>query len=789
MNPNLYHRPALAGTALLFAILATSDATAQDTAASSSIIADNTLEVINITARKREEGLQDTPISVSAFTGEGLEYRGVTNIGEIAGFTPNLNFQNNPSFGGASNTASIYVRGIGQKEFLPTVEPGVGLYVDGVYIARSVGAILDLVEIERVEVLRGPQGTLFGRNTIGGAINITTRKPDEEFAGRGEVTYGTDDRINARGSVNIPLAENFFVSLAGASLNQNGYLTRDDGVDLGDDSTLTGRAAFRWLVNDSLEIQGALEGTQDRENGPAMSLLAINYAGPIDPDTPPMATIHNVGASLAAGGPAAPCAFPGQTLNTAVPLCYDDRYVGGGNAGTASAYSDSDLWAFNLNIDWSINDTLEAKSITAWRSLDSQFARDGDHSPHRVSQFEDFLDQDQFTQELQLLGRAFDSRLNWILGFYYFHEEGNNVNLLDFTVSRFRSGGDYDNTSVAFFAQGTYDITEVLHLTAGMRYTDDEKNFTPDQIIFQNYFAGSGHPQLDAPFIQAGQRILPLLEKTETIDEFTPYVNLAYDFTDSLMGYVSYSEGFKSGGFSQRVFPPIVAPFTAPPGTADIDLIPSFAPEFVQVYEGGFKYTGANGRLRVNGAAFYTDYTDLQVQVFTSVAPVTKNVGSASLAGLEIEMQFIPADAWLVEAGLGYIDAEYDEIDTATTFIQKDNEFERVPEWSLNAAVSREFPVSDDRGMLIPRFDWSYTSDFFNDSFNTPTIATDAYHLLNASLTWRSPSEKYSVVLGGKNLGDEHYLLTGDIGDAFQSAEGVLDRGRQFYLTGRISFD
>jgi iron complex outermembrane receptor protein len=746
------------------------------------------LEEIYVTARKREEGLQNTPISVSAFTGAGLDYRGVTNIGEISAFTPNLTFQNNPSFGGAGNTASIYIRGIGQKEFLPTVEPGVGLYVDGVYIARSVGAILDLIDIERVEVLRGPQGTLFGRNTIGGAINITTRKPQDSFAGRAEVSYGTDDRINARGSVNLPVADNLFVSLAGASLNQEGYVTRDDGIDLGDDGTLTGRAAFLWLVNPDLEIHGALEGTRDRENGPAMSLLAINYAGPIDPDTPPMATIHNVGASLAAGGPAAPCAFPGMTLNLAVPGCYDDRYVTGGNAGTAAAYSSSDLWAANLNISWTINDQLQAKSITGYRNLDSRFARDGDHSPHRVSQFADTLEQEQFTQELQLLGAALDSRLNWILGFYYFHEQGNNVNLLDFTVSRFRSGGAFDNTSMAVFAQGTYDVTDQLHFTAGLRYTDDEKHFTPDQIIFQNYFAGSGHPQLDAPFMQAGQRILPLLEKTETIDEFTPYLNLSYDFSDSLMAYASYSEGFKSGGFSQRVFPPIVVPFTAPPGTADIDLIPSFAPEFVQVYEAGFKYTGANGRLRVNGAVFYTDYADLQVQVFTSVAPVTKNVGSASLTGFELELQAIPADNWLLEAGLGYINAEYDEIDTTTTFIAAGNEFERAPEWTLSAALSREFPLSSDMGMLIPRLDWSYRSDFFNDSFNTPVIATKSYHLLNANITWHSPAEKYSLILGARNLGDEHYLMSGDIGDAFQSAEGILDRGRQFYVTARLDF-
>ena len=219
--------------------------------------------------------------------------------------------------------------------------------------------------------------------------------------------------------------------------------------------------------------------------------------------------------------------------------------------------------------------------------------------------------------------------MNWVMGLYYFEEDGDNENILDFTVSNFRSGGEFDNKAWAAFAQVTFDLNEALHLTLGGRYTDEEKSFLPDQIIFTNYFAGTGNPNLDVPFLQAGQRILPFVEKQIDIDEFTPMANLALDLSDTAMVYFSYSEGFKSGGFTQRVFPPVVAGFTAPPGTPDLDLIPTFEPEFVEVLELGAKFSFFEERLKVNAAIFQTDYEDLQVQVFNSVAPVTENIGEA----------------------------------------------------------------------------------------------------------------------------------------------------------------
>jgi iron complex outermembrane receptor protein len=749
------------------------------------------IEEITVTARKVEEDLQTTPISIAAFSGDGLEDRGMTNIAQIAPFVPNLSFQNNPSFGGAGNAAAIYIRGVGQKEFLPTTEPGVGLYVDGAYIARSVGGILDLIDIERVEVLRGPQGTLFGRNTNGGAVNITTKKPHDEFDGDVWATYGMDNRVDLKGSINVPITDNLFSRFSLLSMTQDGYVKRDDGREFGDADTLGGRASFLWAASDALEITLTGEYTREEVDGPALTLLGINFGLPIDPDTPPMATIHNVGANIAAGNAPIPCAIPPMPSNPAVPGCYDDRFIYGEDAqrtsGTAPAFSETDIWGTNLTISWDITDALTLKSITAYRDLDSQFARDGDHSQHRISQFGDDLQQDQFTQEVQLLGESFDDRLNWIVGLYYFTEDGNNVNELDFTVSRFRSGGAFDNESIAAFAQGTFAATERLRITAGLRYTDETKKFTPDQIIHENYFAGSNHPQLDAPFMQAGQRILPMVEKELDFDELDPYLNLSFDITENAMAYVSYSEGFKSGGFTQRVFPPIVAGFTAPAGTADIDLIPTFEPEYVKVYELGAKYTGFDNRFRLNGALFYTDYEDMQIQTFTSVAPITKNAAEATITGFELETQIVPLESWFVEAGVGYLDAEYDEINTAETFVDKDNRLDRVSDWTLNAATFYEIGIGG-AGTIIPRLEWAYRSKFDNDAFNTPQIRQDDYHLLNANVAWENSGESISVIAGVINLTDENYLITGIIGDAFQSYEGLYNRGREWYLTANFSF-
>jgi len=256
---------------------------------------------------------------------------------------------------------------------------------------------------------------------------------------------------------------------------------------------------------------------------------------------------------------------------------------------------------------------------------------------------------------------------------------------------------------------------------------------------------------------------------------------------ENVMLYASYSEGFKSGGFSQRVFPPQVAGATAPAGTADIDLIPSFEPEFVESTEIGLKYTSEDGQLRVNAAIFDTSYDDFQIQVFTSVAPVTKNAASVGIRGGELELTWVPAEGWMLETAVGITDAQYDALSSADTLITTSNDLERVSDTTLSAAISKETFLNNGSAVSA-RLDWSYRGDQEMDTFNSPEIRQESYSLINANVRWTSADEKYEVTLGGTNIADEKYLVSGIVGDAFQSYEGVYARGSEWYLKMLYNF-
>ena len=741
-------------------------------------------EAITVTARKRVERLQDTPIAITAVSQRAMEARGIRSTDGLANLTPNLTLQNNPSYSGASNNASIYIRGIGQSDFVPTVEPGVGVYVDGVYVARSVGAILDLVDFDRIEVLRGPQGTLFGRNTIGGAISVTTTAPDTHaLAISGSATTGTDDLAVFKLMANVPISDHFAVRASIAHFGQDGYVRREsDGLLLGNQNHWVGRIAARIEPLPDWTVDIAADGTTGRENGPPTSLIGINYGKTTDPATPPMADIWNTIANVKAGGGPVPCATAAAPVNTAVAGCFDNRYVLGpnANAGTGPSVSNSDIGGVSMTNAIAVSPALTIKSITALRAMVGTYARDGDDSPAAIAQFYDHITQTQFSQELQLLGKALDGRLDWIVGGYFFQESGNDVNNLTFTISQFRSGGYYRNQSLAAFGQGTFKLTDTLKLTAGLRYTHDTKWFHPDQVIIANLASFLGAP-FNSPIFDPGTRILPDVMAKVHFSEPTPMVNLAWQPTQSLMTYATWSRGFKSGGFSQRVFPPII-PGVTTPITDPVAAIPSFAPEKVDVYEAGVKFQTPDRRLTFNAAAFDTEYKDMQVQVFTSVAPVFSNAGSASIKGFELESQLRPLHGLLVEGTLGLTAAHYKQIDTATTYIQPTNMFERVSKWTASAGATYDIPLAGG-SLLRPHVDWSYRSKFYNDAFNTPQIAQAGYSLFNAGLGWTSAGGQISLSANVKNIADKRYLLSGVLVDALQAFEGVYNRGREWSLT------
>jgi iron complex outermembrane receptor protein len=790
------------------------------------------LEEVIVTARKREESLQDTPLAVSAFSGEALEFRGVTSIDRLDQFTPNLALSTSPSFSNVSSNAAVYIRGIGQNDFVPVIDPGVGIYIDGVYLGRSVGAVLDVVDVERVEILRGPQGTLFGRNTIGGAISLTSVKPQDTFGGRVGAKIGTDNRIDVHGMLNLPVTDTLFSRINVASFNQDGYVSRvADGIDLGDDDTIAARAAFRWLPSERVTVDLMFDYSRDRENGAASVLSGvqpINFDLATNPfGAPSMVVAANTIAAQLAIDPGAfetgggeffdvlqP--FPFQFLacftpeNATNPFCLNEQWIddsGSRNYGTDPTYADLDVWGTALTVEWDINDNLTLKSITSYREFDGEFSGDDDATPIRASLLIDLYEQDQLSQELQLLGKSFDDRLDWIVGLFYFEEDGFNINPVRFSQVDLQSGGIFDADSWAVFAQGTWAFTEAFELTLGGRYTEDTRKYLPDQ-----FFEGFPIGPLPVPCFgefgptcEVGDRVLPYVEVSTKTDEFVPMVNLAYRFSDQLLTYFTYAEGFKSGGFTQRIFPPE-------------ESLPSFGPETVESYEVGAKFEGWDRRLRFNAAAFFTDYTDLQLAVAdpTRVGPFVSNAGDAEIWGLELEAFLNPAEGWFLSASLGLLDIDRTRLGTGSQTIvglTLDSRFEHISDTTANAQIYKEIPIGA-WGYLTPRIEWAYRSEYgtnrsnvprdgasvvgadnpFADADGTlgfgvpnPSLLADDLHLINVSVRW-DPRETLALTLGVDNLTDEEYPVNSTYEDSFGFTAEVFDRGIQWYLAVSYEF-
>ncbi len=682
------------------------------------------LEEVTVTARKVEEGLQDAPLSVTAFSGDGLEARGIENITDVGAITPNLTYQNNAGAGGSSSVATVYIRGVGQRDFLGTIDNGVGFYIDDVYIARTVGATVDLIDVERIEILRGPQGTLFGRNNVGGAIAIHSRKPTEEFEGYADFTYGTDTMLRYKLGLSGPLLDGMKANITVVDASQDGYVHRPAGGDTGDDNQTSVRGGILWDGVDNLEVYLTGDYSTEREHGPAFVL-------------------SNSGADIASGfgafyNNAVPgaCPYPGGLTSTST-ACYNNQWTSkSSNYGTADNFSHTDVWGTTLRVNWLINDSLTLKSISGYRDLDAKFARDADSSPLKVTHFHDSFESKQYSQEFQLLGSAFSGALDWIGGLYYFKENGNNINILDFAIANFYSDNDFHTKSEAAYAQATWHAMENLDFTAGVRYTDEQKTFDPYQYVISSNIG-----------LPAGTLIVPPGKYKTTTSETTPMFNVAYHFNDELMIYATYAKGFRSGGFVQRIFPPL-------------GYVPSFDPEYVDSYEIGFKYDSETIPLVVNAAAFTMDYSDIQVasQSAGYVGLFEDNIGNAEISGFELEVKWPITSALFLEFGTGYTDAEYTRVDIEPPLvaaITTSSKFDHVPKWSANLSLTQDFSF-DNGSLLTTRVGGSYHTSYYNDVANTESIKTPELSIWDATLGWSSPSDVYKVDVGVRNLTDKN---------------------------------
>jgi len=716
------------------------------------------LDAIVVTARRRAESLQDTPVAVTALSADALERQQITSTTDLDKVAPNIQFHSYGTLTGNNSAAQVFIRGIGQTDATPAVDPGVGVYIDDVYMGRAVGAAMEFRDIANVQILRGPQGTLFGRNTIGGAVLLTTNEPGTDAGNSVRVGLGDDDLREAFGAFDLPLGGDWSARLALGMRQRDGYVTRvSDGEDLGDEDMFTGQVAVRWKPSEVFSATLRGDYTKEDENGSPFVFRAMNEA----------ATFVGA-ASIAAGCPNILDPFPPPLLvgPLADPRCGNDAQALGefNNGGTYPASSTLENLGGSLVADWKLNDTWSLKSITADRKLEWTGTRDADNTPLLILHTNYTSESEQFSQEFQAVVEA--DRIDGVVGIYYFDEDSFDRLL----VPLGNPGTSYDTQRVAMgnearaaFTEWTFKFTEAFSATAGIRYTKETKGL--QSVMFNVAPATRAEPAAPTalcpfagpPPTQTGCLFLTTNRFAREFSATTKSASVQYRFNESAMTYLSWSEGFKSGGFNQRYN-------AAPPGNAPI----SFDAETAESFEIGLKLDPLD-TLRINLAAFSTDYDDIQMTYRLGVVPLLFNAGVASIDGGEIELEFLPIEDFRLDASLGYLDAKFDSITppppfgpvtpTATATLSSRLPF--TPEWQGHLGMSYTFHPGSNWS-LTPRVDLSYTDEQFFDAGNSPEIAQDeAVTLINASLALVSEDDKWRIVLGGNNLTDELYPVAG----------------------------
>lgn len=776
-------RTFLLSTLLAGVCLPATTALAQDPGASE----ENSEEIV-VTARRREEALQDVPVAVTAVSAAELERRQIDNIAQVGESVPNLNFQTGAPTGTGASTPSVFIRGIGSSETSLGTEPGVGLYVDDVYVARSVGSVLDLVDPQSVQILRGPQGTLFGRNSVGGAMLIRSRPPGDEFGGWAEIETGSADRADARFSLDVPIGETLRTSISAMTASRDGFVESDDSEAMGNIDRYAGRLAVEWEATPNLLVSFAADMMRADETAMPAVLLGLVDTIPGTQFLPggpfPSEIFGYTNNSLACGGAT-------TQANSGNPACIDQQYImgpyrtaGGYQAETeifdsqgSRPYGNTaitEVQGASLRFEWELSPSLTFKSITAYRELEAFWASNSDHTPNPGIETKNDQEQSQFTQEFQLLGDS--DRFNWVVGAFYMAEEGEALNVVAFPSVIFRSGGAFETSATALFAQGTYNILPSLELTAGLRYTEETKSY--DTVNNQQVIGVLADPVNRVWLDFRGSPIPFVTGSTPDIEseEVTPLVSLAYHFNDDLMSYISFSRGYKSGGYEQRLAP------TTP-------VVPSFEPEFVDTYEIGVKSTMADGRVQLAAAIFHSDYSDMQMSVVDGPAPTLTNAGDATLEGAELELSFRPIDDLNINAFVGYLDASYETLSPRALMsgITLASRLPNTSEWQYGASISYEFALG--AGLTLrPHVDWSYRSSQELDAANEPLLHQDGYSLVNAVLTLTPPDERWAVSLSGRNLTDEAYLVSGIAQYNIGEIEGQYARPQEWALSLKYRF-
>lgn len=753
---------------------------------------------ILVTAQFRSQNVQDTPLAITALNAELLEARGVENITQVGEQAPNVVIKPAGSVYGPAS--QIFIRGIGQGDTNFALEPGVGVYIDDVYYSTVFGTIFDLVDLDRVEILRGPQGTLAGKNSIGGTVKLFSAKPNNDFGGYLEATLGSFDRQGIRGSINIPIVKDkLALRVAGVAQRSTGYVTSYDYACLN-----PGSGVPTSKTNASSCVIGH-EGGQDYYG--VRGTLQWNVTDDVDVT---IIADRTVDQSEPAATVATTIQSRGRAFLNGVP--FDDKFVTGGTYMNYATYSDPGgiysptvtrpassyaLERHNNLIDWGVSGKIEARlsdevtltSITAHRQYHGQFSSDADESPFNFQLvFNDFRHK-QFSQEVRLSGSSLGGAVDWTVGGFYFKANDRTGGRVYFpTVFDTLLDDPIESTSVSGFAHASWHITDRLNLTGGVRYSDEKKDY-----VYNREDPNTGLPPPSLAAISG-------VGTTFKGDRFDYKVNVDFSPIDDVMVYAQVSTGYRSGGINPR-------PFYS-------NQVVSFKPETLTAYEVGFKTQFADRAITLNGALFLNKYQDILLgtnrpyvnpdmpidedptsptynpAAGTFPSTVIVNGGQADLKGFELETQLRPIEGLSIDASLSYLEFKFTKLSAQAIASGVTLATKRpfTPAWKWNFGIQYEADLGD-LGSLTPRFDITFQDDMFTGAPQNAYNSLDSYTLANARLTWRGSDRQTTVSLAVSNLFDKYYYLNKFETVAISGiALGQPGRPREWRLTLKREF-
>lgn len=850
------------------------------------------LQEVVVTAQKRSQNIQTVPIAISAFTSEQLQQQNVTSLAALSAQTPGVTLDAGSPFSGDSSVLSASIRGIGQSDFAININPAVGVYLDGVYLARTVGANVNLLDVDRVEIAKGPQGTLFGANTIGGAISIITHTPGDQARFIAEATGGSYDRRDLAFTADIPIIpDKLLSSVTFGTQNQDGwqqvipYPTSSPygqtpfvvdpataypasgyqtGSDYGGTGVTTMRTKVLWFATDRVKF--TVTGDWTHENQTALPNTVVGtFSGNLLSST--FSTLYNLcisndaatlpGAIAAATTvPGIGAIFPVGSANNALfggtcsqprahvpglsiggapllgsgyvggppgPFNYNDHpgtaylgtndpriYLGDaasetGNIdttyGVGPDFAKSDVFGFSVTGDYGINDDLSLKSISGYRQMRWRIGTELDGTPETMFQVTDAQHQWQISQELQLLGKALDGKLNYVTGLYYFKESGYVYDYVPFEgfLDVYDATNDAQNVNYAAYFHADYNPTAHWGFTLGGRLTDAQAYFVPGQSDLNSFPLGSAVYPLATgmPFLH----YFPGTGDSQQWHIFDPNAGIQYHFNDDVMAYVSWSKGFMAGGWTTRVSAPETTPKAA-----------EFGPETSKSWELGLKSSWFNRHLIVDTDVFDTDFDSIQLNVQHGASPTLVNAGNAKIRGWELQAQSLIGNTGLeLNGSAAYLDAYYTYVNPAANLPEYalpdgttvcpggaaagctismggsalEAKLPKTPRWKLTFDPVYTYQLSNQAQLrFIPVF--SYITSMFNDSLNTPQMWRPVTRNLDASLHYVSPSGQYDLAVGGTNLTNDRYITSGQPNYAAGFIDAYYNAPREWYATLRV---